>query len=117
MQDYRPGRESCGYFAWARFDEFGEPPWSADFAPDAQGEGGGGSGCEMLADVRGDEVEEDEDVVVVAEEQEQQQETEQREWSDETVEGSERDFDEDWGDGEDVEIAEELQEWRDGLLR
>lgn len=113
---------------WAKFDKFGEPPWSEDFVPDGQeeeeeeeeGEEAGG-GYEILPDVGGDEVDgdgdedEDEEVVMVEEEQ-TQQEYEQREWSDETVEGSERDLDEDWSDGEDAEIARELQEWRDGLL-
>ena len=25
---YVPGRESCGFFQWAEFDEDGEPPWA-----------------------------------------------------------------------------------------
>lgn len=110
-QDYQPGHENCGYFEWARFDEFGEPPWSAEFVPDTQ-EGG-----EMLdvigrglAEEMGRQEEEETEP-----QQEAPQEFEQREWSDETVGGSERDLDEDWDDGEDAEIAEELQEWRDGL--
>lgn len=135
-QDYRPGCESCGYFVWAKFDEFGEPPWSENFVSSGQDEEGGGGGREMLSPgVGGDEVdvdggdededkneqdggeedegedeEEDEDVVMVMVEEQP------RDWSDETVEGSERDLDEDWSDGEDASIARELQEWRDGLV-
>ena len=26
---YVPGRESCGFFQWAEFDEDGEPPWAS----------------------------------------------------------------------------------------
>lgn len=126
-QDYRPGCESCGYFVWAKFDEFGEPPWSENFVSSGQDEEEGGH--DMSSGVGGDEVnedrgdededkneqdggeeeeDEDEDVVIVEEQQ--------RDWSDETVEGSERDLDEDWSDGEDASIARELQEWRDGLV-
>lgn len=116
-QDYRPGHENCGYFEWAKFDEFGEPPWSVEFVPGTQEEEVGD--CEML-EVNGVEDQEDEEEEGDEEEtenlQEALQEHEQREWSDETVEGSERDLGEDWGDGdEDAEIAEELQEWRNGL--
>lgn len=122
-QDYKPGCESCGYLAWAKFDEFGEPPWSENFVPDGQEEESEGSGYEMLSGVVEDEVDDDddegsgdknenEDVVMVEKEQEQ----ELRDWSDETLGGSERDLDEDWSDGEDASIARELQEWRDGLV-
>lgn len=115
VQDYKPGHESCGYFEWGKFDEFGEPPWSAEFIPDTQE---GGETLDEIGRGSAEEVgrhEEQEEEVETEQQQEPPQEYEQREWSDETVGGSERDLGEDWDDGEDAEIAEELQEWRNGL--
>lgn len=108
-QEYKLGGASCGYFVWAQFDEFGEPPWSRLFVAgtDAGGDECGvpcGGGAEVGVEETGEQREEDE----------QQEEPEECEWSDETVEGSERDLAEDW---EDAEIAQELQEWRDGLMQ
>lgn len=95
-QGYKVGATGCAYFAWAEFDEFGEPPWSTGF----QGGSGGKEGDEGW------------------EKWPVEMGSEGGEWSDETVEGSERDGEE-WEDvaeefGEEGELVERVGVERGG---
>jgi hypothetical protein len=29
--NYTPGKDGCGFFVWADFDEDGNPPWASDY--------------------------------------------------------------------------------------
>lgn len=88
-QDYKVGAKGCGFFQWAEFDEFGEPPWSAEF------KGGKGKYERAKNEVKtgGNGKDEDEGWEKWPEEGEEEYmggRDDQDEWSDETVEGSER---------------------------
>ena len=36
--NYTPGKNGCGFFVWAEFDEDGNPPWASDYKKEASKE-------------------------------------------------------------------------------